>query len=333
MSVTREAWDSMSSAPAPQVGVLRRRILADQPRDLFVGLTQPDRRRVLIVSVDTRSINDPSPPQATRSVACSLHHSGTGRTEFHLTLELADMSDVFATFADDVADTVSRQPDDRAAVSALLDRFEVWRELLGGRGATGLTDFELQGIWAELWVLEYALHPVWGSGSSACWTAGDGDAKDFRREGIAVEVKSTAMKAPVVVDISSEYQLDTTEVDSLLLAVIELTSSDSGNGESLSERVDSCRSALGPSGASVMTARLQGRGYDQASVPDTRYVLRACTWYNVRQGFPRLVASDLPTGVGALRYTIGLDACRPWQLIGPSIDGALAGRQIPDEAG
>lgn len=314
MSVTRDAWAAMSSDPATPVGMLRRRILADQPRDLFVGLTQPELRRVLILSVDTGAIGATPAPRGTRAVSCTLHHNDDGRSEFLLTLEVKDISDVFATFADDVADAVSRQPDDAAAVSALLDRFEVWRELLSGRGPTGLTGSDAQGLWAELWVMEYFLHPAWGSGTASCWTASAGDDKDFRRSYLSVEVKSTTRKAPVTVDISNEYQLDTVGDETLILAVVELSSSETGAGESLPERVDACRATLGPADAAVMADHLQERGYDDETVTGDRYVLRACTWYQVEPGFPRLIASDLPEGVGALSYRITLDVCQPWHI-------------------
>lgn len=314
MSVTRDAWAAMSTDHATPVGMLRRRILAHQPRNLFVGMTQPEMRRVLILSVETSAIGATPSPRGTRAVSCTLQHHDDGRSEFLLTLEIKDISDVFATFADDVADAVSRQPDDAAAVSALFDRFEVWRELLSGRGPIGLTGPDAQGLWAELWIMEYFLHPAWGSGTASCWTASAGDDKDFRRGNLSVEVKSTTRKAPVTVDISNEYQLDTVGDEALMLAVVELSSSETGGGESLSERVDACRAVLDPADAAIMTDHLQERGYDDETVTGERYVLRACTWYRVEPGFPRLVASDLPAGVGSLSYQVTLDVCQPWRI-------------------
>lgn len=328
MSVTREAWAAMSSDPAPQIGILRRRILANQSRDLFVGMTQPDQRRVLILAFDTSAISDAATPRGTRAVSCSLHHNDGGRSEFHLTLEVNDISDVFATFADDVADAVSHQPDDQSAVLALLDRFEVWRELLSGRTPIGLAGGDAQGLWAELWVMEHFLNIAWGSGTTSCWTAGDGDDKDFRRGSLSIEVKSTSRKAPVTVDISNEHQLETAPDELLLLAIVELTSSDTGAGETLPERVRACRAALGRADASVMTERLIGRGYDEETVTQARYLLRACTWYRVEQGFPRIVGADIPNGIGTVTYRVSLDACQPWRI---DDDGVVAILTSPED--
>ena len=44
------------------------------------------------------------------------------------------------------------------------------------------------------------------------------------------------------------------------------------------------------------------------------YALRNADWFDVRDGFPRLVESDLPVGVGDVGYALALSACEDYRL-------------------
>jgi hypothetical protein len=81
--------------------------------------------------------------------------------------------------------------------------------------------------------------------------------------------------------------------------------------------VDGCRSLIGQHKAAPFQDRLLAWGYSDTDRPhyeDRHYTLRSLDAFRVVEDFPRIVESQLPTGVGSVNYRLALDACRGWQL-------------------
>ena len=68
-----------------------------------------------------------------------------------------------------------------------------------------------QGLYGELYLLD-KLITLKGEKAVECWTGCNSETHDFYCGIDAVEVKSSSVKGPNKVNISSEYQLDDTGV-------------------------------------------------------------------------------------------------------------------------
>jgi hypothetical protein len=53
---------------------------------------------------------------------------------------------------------------------------------------------------------------------------------------------------------------------------------------------------------------------EQAHLYSRGYVLRSFHAFEVKEGFPRLLEEDLPTGVGEVSYSIDLAMAKPYEV-------------------
>lgn len=246
--------------------------------------------------------------------------------ETHLAVRLRDAAcaDVFTALAEDVAPRVSAARNTVEAVAALLGRLRRWQQFLAA-AQFGLSREQERGLWGELHVLRTHLVPTLGAaGAVTAWKAGSAAHQDFQCTAGALEVKTTAAKQPQDVRITSERQLDDTGVGALFLHVVavderEVAPGGTVPGESLPGMVSAVRLALVADAAvlAVFEDRLIERGYLDLHAPryeGRRRTVRTEQTFSVREGFPRLIESMLPAGVGEASYALSLAACAPFTI-------------------
>jgi hypothetical protein len=280
---------------------------------------------ILTVSANVLTkVPDLPSTRAVRTVAVELPDD---TIELRLELQVPGAASVFTPFVEDVASAVTSAPDDEAGVLALIERFLYWRRLLSGEITEGLGAEAAQGLWGELWVLRYTLHPIWGDEVVASWTGPEGDDNDFRRGRYAVEVKTLRGDRPAMARITSERQLDNPAGTTLFLIAVLVDRHRHGAGESLPEMVGACLDIVTGPRVADLRDRLLAWGYSDAHrgrYEETRYSIRAIRAFRVDDGFPRLTESVLPDGVGSVSYNLSLDACATWAVDATDLPTYLA---------
>jgi hypothetical protein len=238
----------------------------------------------------------------------------------HIGVILAEprFADVFDALAVDLARRVEEASDAEGAVIALLGQLHRWQRFLTAT-AQGLEAAAQRGLWGELHFLGECLLPAIGpSEAIAAWTGPQGAHQDFQAASAWVEVKTTLAKQPHAVRITSERQLDDTHAPALFLRVLLLESHEAGP-DSLPARVAMLRSALeeAPGARENFEDALLSSGYldrDAARYISPGYVVRRADTFRVGLGFPRIIESDLPTGVGDASYKLSLAACENFSV-------------------
>jgi hypothetical protein len=249
----------------------------------------------------------------TRGMEHLLYHlegSGNARLELRLTDPAA--ADVFVTLVEDLTTSVAAMRDDASAASAWIGRLARWQRLLQ-RTSPGLSPDQQRGLYAELWLIRELLAESIGIIEAVdAWMGPAGASHDFQLSTGSIEVKSTATNQPQVVRISSERQLDETGTPSLHLLHVSLDVHQH-SGETLIAMVGSIRSGVsGGAAQAEFEERLLAYGYVDVHEPlyaATGYTLREHGFYRVSAGFPRIVESDLPDGVGGVQYRLAVAAC------------------------
>jgi hypothetical protein len=130
--------------------------------------------------------------------------------------------------------------------------------------------------------------------------------------------------------ITSEAQLDDTGLDALYLLHV-LVDAQRGAGESLPNRVNGLRTALAendPTAADLFDDRLFEAGYLETHNPLQRYrepgyTLRRAHLYHVREGFPRIITTQLPSGIGRVTYHVAATACTAFEEAVPTFSEQL----------
>jgi len=244
----------------------------------------------------------------------------------HLGARLRDAAcaDVFGTLAGDVALRVVNSCTSSAAVAEFLSRLLRWQQFLSA-ARDGLSPEAQRGLWGELHVLSDHLLPrLKPAVAINAWKGSQAAHQDFQFADGAVEVKTTAAKAPQNVRITSERQLDDTGVGALFLHVVavderEVQSGGGSSGQGLADLVTYVRTQVSADAGALGTFndRLLERGWVDDHAPryeGRRYTVRKELTFLIGQEFPRLVERDLPDGVGDVAYSLSLPACRKFAV-------------------
>ena len=307
-------------ATVTQEGYLRRRILPDSPGTLYLGLKQPSRHRIFLLVVSRAGAQVLVRPPETRGVQLRiLPGPSTGETTLELELINQAYLSIFSALVADIGSYVGSSANESKAVEALISRFTAWQRFLEQVGPYGLGREAQQGLYGELWFLDkYLLSSLPEDSAVAAWTGPTGTAQDFQLPGCAIEVKTTITKAPELLSIASERQLDETGIDALFLFHLSLDARRDGR-RSLVDAVEDIRTRLDGHeiAASMFEQSLLMTGYidlHRDSYQEIGYTERTSHIFGVMAGFPRIVEANLPSGVGNVQYTVALAACIPFLL-------------------
>lgn len=239
--------------------------------------------------------------------------------------------DIFHRLCLDLMDATRTSENEPAAVATTIARLVRWQQLLRSGMRDKLTGNEQKGLIGELLFLRDVLIPKFGMIDSVSFWVGslDGESrKDFCIGQASVEVKTRTGTSPSRVLISSEEQLDHAGFERLYLAVYEIAvaSGDSNQGFNLHDLVGEIRGVImngSPSSADLFEQRLEARGFSDAhDYENDRYVDLGVVSHEVKEGFPRIVRSEVPAGVMDLTYALDLAACMDFRI---SIEELTAG--------
>lgn len=231
----------------------------------------------------------------------------------------------------DIVHHLSLIPDGQAATTAFIARLKRWQNFLEKHNPEGLSEIAQQGLYGELWFLRQVvlpyLQPIDGV---KCWTGPKRTQQDFQFTGCAVEVKTTGTKQHQTLLIASERQLDDTETGTIVLLHLSLDLRQ-GQGKTLTEMVDSVRSLV--TNDAIAKDELENLLFEVGylDIHATRYenigyTIREHNYFKVGENFPRIIESDLRSGVGDVRYTISVAECKHFSISEPEVIALVGGQ-------
>lgn len=223
---------------------------------------------------------------------------------------------IFETIVEDIRLKIVEKPhvDAIAVVSNTLYK---WKEFFAKNREILMSPERQQGLYGELRFLE-ELIMLRGTKAVLCWTGCNYETHDFYVEKDAFEVKTTVSKAPYKMHISSEYQLDTNEVEGSLYVRFYAFRKSEASGEQLAEIVQRIRATLAdnPHALSKLNEGLEEYGYFDA-VSDryiTGYSDRVEETFLVKEGFPRITPQKIGAGVANCVYDVLVESCRTFRI-------------------
>lgn len=281
--------------------------LADpaHPLQIFIGSTESGAPRMVI-----RTELKPQLPSLSHLVLIERYQDQSDKWNLVLTLQDRKFEEVFIRLADDVHARSANSPNEATALDRVSEVVDEWRRLLRTRPTGLLSMEELRGLVGELWMLLTAFRD--GRSVQAAiegWLGPMGLPQDFWYvEDGYHEVKAIG-PSTVRVRISSEHQLDASDLELLVLKVANCSEGTSGavNLPTLVTRVRGALSdeASAPDGFEERLARL-GVDLAEAFYSDTWFVVSHLTSYSVDHQFPAIRASTLQAGVSRVTYQIAL---------------------------
>ena len=241
-------------------------------------------------------------------------------TDERIIIRLTDgeQRDIFLRFCRDIVDSTALSRTEEQAVERFLARTWRWHRLLQGGRDSRLSDAQQKGLIGELLVLSRHLLPVLGpTDAIRCWTGPLGSHHDFEISQIHVEAKARGPSVPVV-NISSEFQLDSGSAAKLFLHVTEVAIATQGttDASTLTDVAHEVRSEMAKddmAAVELFEHRLATVGFDWTDdYSDRLWLVEEESVYEVREGFPRITPIMYPSGVGNVMYEISLMDCKPF---------------------
>jgi hypothetical protein len=246
-----------------------------------------------------------------------IEGGSSGKTRLYLQLLDERYRDVFHALCTDVCVVLVEASAENEAIRAFHSRLVRWQSFLQKHGPEGLGPEARCGLFGELLVLRDLLIPTMETGAVLrAWRGCKKAHQDFQFPDRALEVKTTRAPIPDRVTISNVQQLDGAGIQCMILTVVHVHENES-TGESLPEMVDSLRVALPDDARDLLDAGLEEVGYSDAHqdlYSKTRYQHIGLLHFEVRDGFPRITRDQISDGVKRVKYEVGIDACRKFQI-------------------
>ena len=242
-----------------------------------------------------------------------------------LIIELLDqsMKSTFEKLCLDVIATLQSAPRSQLRQTTFL-RLEEWSRFL--KSARRVMSEEAQkGLIGELLFLKrYALSAYEGGEALKGWMGPEAGIHDFTYGQLGVEVKTKRLSGLSHVTISSEQQLTVNETEQLYLYVVEVNAAPRSVGRSLADYVNEVRELLiSPLLKELFDTKLSEVGYSSLEdYSDSSWSEGRMTFYEVRDGFPRIDTQLVGPAISRVSYQIDLNACSEYLV---SEDVVIAG--------
>lgn len=329
----RQTWDLVEAEGNEAPGYYHRRIPVDCAFPAYAGIVRPECSRRLSLLADQLALRTVQLRDETSGYTVDVEPAPTsheGHVLVHITAKGPAFAEVFTIVGADILEQWIPQQQATSAVTAVHRRLLHWRRFFQ-RGSGGLSREEYVGLYTELTFLEALLEA--GLAPDHCveaWQGPFGTNQDYVFGPLAVEVKGSTGNEVDTIRIANERQLDSVGLQALFLfhAAFDFREK---SGRTLKQLVAALAERLRASSQPallLLEERLLSAGYT-AHVPSAYdnygFTERKRQSYEVREGFPRIVESDLAAGVTEVLYRVNLTACLEFQVPVAAVIQAVRG--------
>lgn len=306
-----EIWQELENDESFSHGLLLRRCSTSVLPDLFVAMRSPEKTRGIGASVGADVPVNLSPFSNLRDISVERIEGEPSHGKSILLFQLLNNvhQDIFTVLCEDLIASVASVSDESKLINELLNRFEKWKSLFDKAGLQGLTPEEQRGLFGEL----FFTRKYTQNGSSALntvnsWVGPARQLRDFQSGSWALEVKTTHGNNHQKIQISSERQLDRSNLDNLFLYHLSLDARQQ-SGETLNQLADNVSEIVSPDFTALnrFKNKLLEVGYFEHHRPlyeSNGYFVRQESIYEVEGDFPRIEEGDIRNGVGDVKYSI-----------------------------
>ena len=326
--MSSDPWQLIPAPPSnSQIGA--RRVDPSARWDLFWAV-DADRNPLLVLEHGKGLVRSRRLPKLRGLHVERLPADSGTRERILIRLVEREQRDIFLRFCRDIVDSTLLARTEEQAVERFLARTWRWHRLLQGGRDSRLGDEEQKGLIGELLVLERHLLPALGAADAVrCWTGPLDSPRDFEISRIEVEAKARGPAVPRVT-ISSEFQLDSREAETLFLHVTEVAIASEGTpgAITLTDAAKATRSLIAAEDMAtveVFEERLAAVGFDWThDYSDKLWLISAQSLYEVCDRFPRITPGMFATGVGNVRYSVSLPECERFRVEVAALASAIA---------
>ncbi len=322
MTELSKTWDELRPNDTSDGAYVRLRLPSVLCCAVYAAKRQNTGLEALVVEVATASL----PAGVTLSASKGfdlrsepLEAGRDGRTRLILELAHVRFRDIFHTLCEDLIRSLKAAKTDQSAMREFISRLARWQAFLHRHPLDGLPLEVRRGLYGELSFIQFLFnHGLSPERVIAGWTGYQAASHDFQFASGHVEVKTSSASTPHVFRVSNASQLDDYGIPALFVHLVKVAEGEGGT-TTLPDAVEKIRSVLDEHSRAVFDDGLLEAGYTDAhrglySTP--RYSIQSRRFFRVRDGFPRLLVADLPSGVEDVRYGVAIAACAPFEVDG-----------------
>jgi hypothetical protein len=313
----RAKWDEALSAPTSNREWRAIGLSQASPVKLLAGIRDRDGRISILIETALRQ----APKHRVRFQAegISLVDERVpveGLLRLAVTLERADLRDIFEILVLDLLSVASSASSADLAIHRAIRRLEAWQICLHLR-RQGLAREDVVGLLGELAAMEFVQSEIGLVGAISAWCGPMDGIHDFQASGVALEVKATIGLSHQI-RISRLDQLDSDGIHALVL--LRTRFQEAPEGLTLPEHVGSLRRRIereSPSASGEFSDKLMRAGYLDADAEvygGTRTVLNDVQAFRVGEGFPRLTRAAVPAGIIDAAYSLDERQLGPFRI-------------------
>lgn len=317
----KQIWDELANDKSLAKGLLFRRYSGSVLPDVYVALQHPEKIMCVYVAISETTEVNISNFSNLQEIQVDLYASPNEKGKNILIFKLLNFEhkDIFSVLCEDLIMNIAKETNEKKIIREVLNRFEKWKSLFSKIGLQGLKPEEQRGLYGELYFLRKFLRNNNDFISVVnTWIGTEKEVRDFQSNSWAVEVKTTHGNNHQKVHISSERQLDISNLENLLLYHISLEQLQNSE-ETLNDIVDSVSEILRTETISLnkFKSKLYEVGYfdlQRNLYENIGYRIRQDDYYKVENDFPRIEENDIRAGIGDVKYSIILSQCTPFVI-------------------
>lgn len=316
MERIKQIWTQLEVNSTAAAGLFRIRYSESSKCDVSLGVKFPEKHRMIIIRTPFVAGKGFLFKYEVKGLKFDKIYDQDDNKFVLLNLVLIDkqFSDVFDVLVADILKAIIDESEISVILKKFTERLIKWQSLFEKFSQQGLTPEEQRGLFGELYFLKKYLQ-LYTNYSEVIntWGGPEKQVRDFQSGDWAVEVKTTHGNNHQKVHISSERQLDTTNIGDLFLYHISLDQMQN-SGETLNNLVDSVVDILQSDTLALnrFKSKIYEAGYFELQrdlYDSVGYFVRQDVFYKVENDFPRIQEHEIRSGVGDVKYSIILSQC------------------------
>jgi hypothetical protein len=321
----RKIWNSIN-AESQNCNVktqIARRISSKSLFPVFLATDFRKGVRLLYIRLDSNHTINIENLSRFRGLEISLAVTSIGQfknEEFlKLTQSIPNTDNIFELVISDICDKIIAIQNKQNLNTILSKVLNEWKIFFEKQENEILSTAAQIGLIGELFFLrDYLFQKYSFSESLVYWTGADKTNHDFQILNNAVEIKTTSGKQHKKFTISSERQLDNIGLEHLYLSLFSLNIHINMPDRTLPALIHELYAQMqdDPIATFQFQIKLAKYGYNEAFAEKYTigFSLTDVKFYEVTEGFPRLLQNNLPDGIGDLKYSVVVAACSPFEI-------------------
>lgn len=232
---------------------------------------------------------------------------------------IEELDNIFELVISDIANTIVNILPESNILNTIMISIETWKLFFEKNKNKALSLERQKGLFGELvYLRDFVFNNIDIPAGIESWKGPDRAYHDFEFKKIAVEIKTTTGKEHKKFIISSEKQLDKLELDELYLGLFSLNIHYNEIGQNLIEIIDDCYKLITDYSAALYTFNLKllksGFLEEHISEYKTRFSVSSIDFFEIKEDFPKIIKSNLPLGLGDIKYSVMVSACEKFKI-------------------